>query len=78
MAQIAAARLEMMLMNQRLLTAKTDDGWFDSDILSRSDIASRANAVTIAVSKAAFIQVKTRNIRRYNSSAVVTYLYHMG
>ena len=82
MAQVVAARLDMMLRNQRVLTVKIDGGGLDGGISmvefaadcsaitrrsfvevfsSRYDIASRTNAVTIAVNKAALIEVRTKN-----------------
>ena len=82
MAQVVAARLDMMLRNQRVLTVKIDGGGLDGGISmvefaadcsaitrrsfvevfsSRYDIASRTNAVTIAVNKAALKEVRTKN-----------------
>lgn len=82
MAQVVAARLDVILSNHRLLTVKIDGGTFGGGIStsrpavdcstrmrrsfvevssSRADIASRANAVTIAVNNAAFTRVRIEN-----------------
>ena len=65
MAQVVAAKLDMMLRNQRLLIVRMDDGLLEADKFLRSCIASRMNAVTIAVNKADYKDVRIRNAARW-------------
>ena len=59
MAQVVAARLDVILRDQRLQTVRMDDDGSGGDIFLNSARASRKNAVTIAVNKVAFKEVKT-------------------